>query len=93
MVNIKKSVWQLAIMLLAVWMSNNTYSADVYTAQYYANKGLKSAKHFPGLASLCDISQEPRDMFIVKISSGSGQLCRKNKKASCIQEAFGVLER
>ncbi len=67
MVNIKKSIWQLAIMLLAVWMSNNTYSADAYTAQYYADKGLKSAKHFPGLASLCDISLEPRDIFIVKI--------------------------
>ena len=67
MVNIKKSVWRLAIMLLAVWMSNNTYSADAYTAQYYADKGLKSAKHFPGLASLCDISLEPRDIFIVKV--------------------------
>ncbi|CAI3962905.1 metallo-beta-lactamase class B [Alteromonas macleodii] len=65
MVNIKKSVWRLAIMLLAVWMSNNTYSADAYTAQYYADKGLKSAKHFPGLASLCDISQEPRNMFVI----------------------------
>ena len=54
-------------MLLAAWMSNNTYSADLYTAQYYADKGLKSAKHFPGLASLCDISLEPRDIFIVKI--------------------------
>ena len=67
MVSIKKSVWQLAIMLLAFGCPIILTSADVYTAQYYADKGLKSAKHFPGLASLCDISQEPRDMFIVKI--------------------------
>ena len=67
MVSIKKSVWQLAIMLLAFGCPIILTSADVYTAQYYADKGLKSAKHFPGLASLCDISLEPRDIFIVKI--------------------------
>ena len=84
MVNIKKSVWRLAIMLLAVWVSNNTYSADAYTAQYYADKGLKSAKHFPGLASLCDISQEPRNMFVI-----SENRRERSKRSNGVSEVKG----
>ncbi|PRO70919.1 MBL fold metallo-hydrolase [Alteromonas gracilis] len=38
-------------------------ASSTLTADDYARKGLESTTHFPGLASLCDISAPPRDMF------------------------------
>lgn len=48
---------------LALSFCANSIASPSLTAEDYANKGLESATHFPGLANLCDISTPPKDMF------------------------------
>ena len=53
-------IWAFA---LAIGFCINSFASSSLTAEVYARKGLESATHFPGLASLCDISAPPRDLF------------------------------
>ncbi|GFD75002.1 MBL fold metallo-hydrolase [Alteromonas marina] len=59
----KLDVLKIVAIAWAVGFSTNCTASSTLTADDYARKGLESAKHFPGFASLCDISAPPRDMF------------------------------
>lgn len=59
----KLDVLKIAAIAWAVGFCANCIASSTLTADDYARKGLESATHFPGLASLCDISAPPRDMF------------------------------
>ena len=56
-------VLKIGAIALAVGFCANSIASSSLTAKDYARKGLKSASFFPGLASLCDISAPPKDMF------------------------------
>ncbi len=56
------------LVILSALMASNVFAAtnDVeptLDAKAYADKGLQNESYFPGLASLCDLSAEPRNMF------------------------------
>ena len=59
----KLDVLKIAAIAWAVGFCANCIASSTVTADDYARKGLESATHFPGLASLCNISAPPRDMF------------------------------
>lgn len=59
----KLDVLKIAAIAWAVGFCANCIASSTLTADDYARKGLESATHFPGLASLCNISAPPRDMF------------------------------
>lgn len=59
----KLDVLKIVTIAWAVGFCANCMASSTLTADDYARKGLESATHFPGLASLCDISAPPRDMF------------------------------
>lgn len=63
MVRIKLDVLKIAVITLTVCVNASCTASSSLTVQDYAQKGLESAAHFPGLANLCDISAPPRDMF------------------------------
>lgn len=66
------------LLLTATVLLSNSAKSDGLTAQDYAEKGLESATFFPGLASLCDISREPRNMF----QSGVSKDTRPERRAA-----------
>lgn len=59
----KLDVLKIVAVAWAVGFCANCMASSTLTADDYARKGLESTTHFPGLASLCDISAPPRDMF------------------------------
>ena len=63
MARVKLDVLKIAVITWAVFVCASCTANSSLTAQDYARKGLESATHFPGLASLCDISAPPRDVF------------------------------
>ena len=63
MVRVKLDLLKIGAIGLAIGFCANSIASSSLTAEDYAKKGLESGKHFPGLASLCDISVPPRDMF------------------------------
>ncbi len=63
MVRYQLDVLKTMSVALALSFCANSIASPSLTAEEYANKGLESATHFPGLANLCDISTPPKDMF------------------------------
>ena len=63
MARYKLDVLKIGAIALAVGFCANSIASSSLTAKDYARKGLESASYFPGLASLCDISAPPKDMF------------------------------
>lgn len=63
MARYKLDVLKIMSVALALSFCANSIANPSLTAEDYARKGLESATYFPGLASLCDISTPPKDMF------------------------------
>lgn len=74
------------LLLTATVLLSNSAQSDGLTAQDYAEKGLESATFFPGLASLCDISREPRNMFQSGVSKDTGSVRRAADSPSLTEQ-------
>lgn len=85
MVRVKLDVLKATFALLLLGVTANAVAGAALSAEDYAQKGLASAEHFPGLASLCDISELPRDMFRLD-GEGKKRLHRDGKKSRSNRE-------
>ena len=83
MARVKLDFLKIGAAVLAIGFCAKSIASSPLTAVDYAKKGLESATHFPGLASLCDIGAPPRDVFkLGENRRGKSQRAESDSKPS-----------